>query len=68
MIGLPPEYISIIAEALLTLLVVGLTLGSAWVLRDLVRRRVKDPANTHAARERLRQMRSQLMGVFAVES
>ena len=48
MISIPPEYISIILKIVFSLLVVGLTLGSARILRDVVRSRVKDPAHAHA--------------------
>lgn len=48
MLSLPPEYLAILEKVVATLVVVGLTLGLTRILRDIVRRRVKDPAHANA--------------------
>ena len=48
MLGLPPEYLNAIVKAVSSLVVIALTLGATRLLRDIVRRRVRDSGHAHA--------------------
>jgi small-conductance mechanosensitive channel len=45
---MPAEYLTTLAKAAFSLLVAGLTIASTRLMRNIVRRRVKDPGHAHA--------------------